>query len=230
MTISAPTPPSAEGPQTAGMPLNPAPVTPWDTAGHAAPPAYRPLTLPIARAGTLAIIGCAAYLVGTAATAAFLVESNDTAVLATPEALFGIAALVLLAGGGILSYVTLNLWLVKARNAALAQGYPAPATWKIWAGWLIPFYSLVAPYRVMKELTFKAGTSRTSAPLVLWWAGWLAAGLSARLSDSAGSSTTMFQVTALLCVLSLAASYAGLAIVIRRISAAMDAPLPAATS
>lgn len=226
MSFSAPTPPSSEWPPSTGIAPNPAPGTPWDPAGYSAPFPNRPATPPISNAGTLAIVGCATYLAGTAAVCAFLGLTNDSPTLSSAQALSGLGAYALLLGGGIFSYVTLNLWLVKARNAALAQGYPAPERWKIWAGWLIPFYSLVAPYRVMKELAFKAGAGRTGGPLALWWAAFLASAFCARLTNLDNLSTSTLQLAGVLCVLSLAASFAGLITVIGRMSAALDAPVP----
>lgn len=218
-------------------PLNPLPPNfgpayaaspaPWNASAYPAamPPAF---TRPVSGAGALSLVGCGAYLAGTMATGAFLIVSKASKVMSTAEAFVGLGALALLFGGGLFSYITLNLWLVKARDAALTQGYPAPATWKIWAGWLIPFYSLVAPYRVMKELAFKAGPSRTSGPLALWWAGWLATGLASRFVGSTDSSGTQLQVAVLVASLALTASYVGLVILVRRIGAAIDSPVPAA--
>ncbi len=154
------------------------------------------------------------YLVAVAA-------DDDLAAALVITALFGVAFM-----GALTGYLTLCLWMIRVRDIVKPQGYPAPESWKIWAGWFIPLYSLVAPLRAMDKLAFKAGKERMTPFLTLWWGGFLVTNIASRLTDITSIEASIVLVLTAVEAVAALVSLAGLLVLIARISTVATTPPP----
>lgn len=118
-----------------------------------------------------AIIGTASLTVAVVVTSWYMVVvDSGTAEFSTS---LGLALSAFTFAAAIAGYVTLCRWMQAVRTRLAEVRQPAPPTWKIWWGWIIPFYNLGAPYVVMRDLRVRVAAP-TSAVLTVWWATWLA--------------------------------------------------------
>lgn len=132
--------------------------------------------------------------------------------------------------GSAVGYASVVHWMLAARSRVELADYEAPPTWKVWAGWIIPFYNLVGPYRVMESLRVRVRTG-PQWTMQVWWAGWLIFIVLDRvyslIPDVNALTTSMLAIS----VVALAASYAALVNVILGVSASFQpavSPAPVA--
>lgn len=142
---------------------------------------------------------------------------------------FGAAGLFYFVGL-LFMYVAGCVWQMRVRGVAQALGRPVPATWKVWAGWWIPFYALVAPYRVMKELAEAVRTPQVTVALGVWWTGILSAQFFDRLSTFATDTAQVVGLMACKTVFDLCAAGGIFVLIIRVSAAANDAARQAAVT
>ncbi len=220
-----------------------APPTPTPSAGYGQPGGYgqpmpygTPATFPgYAPAPTREVDGHARFAKAGAIAAAVaglcLAASNYVAVSTPEDDLNGALALLALIGvavlGGLAGYLTLCTWMSRVSDIVKSQGYPTPESWKIWAGWIIPFYNLAAPVRAMDKLAFKAGKERMTLFLTLWWGGFLASSIASRLTGLANVEASTVVVLSVVEAVAALVSLAGLLVLIARISAVATIPPPA---
>ncbi len=171
-------------------------------------------------------VGAITALVGGLAWAGADYLSIDAA---DPGAAIAMLLLMLLSFvGAVTGYVTLSLWMMRVRDIVKPQGYPAPAGWQIWAGWFIPFYSLIAPVKVMNDLSYKAGKERHTPFLALWWAGWLVFAIGNNITGIETLDRAVLGLVSTVMAVAVLVSFAGLWVLIPRISRAAAAPAPQA--
>jgi len=149
--------------------------------------------------------------------AVLLADSGSIAWTSTNAAML----IVVVVMGNIVGYVSICVWMQATRTRLTAAGYDAPPTWKIWLGWLIPFYAIVAPYQVMRALRERT-TSPQAALMLTWWLGWLVYLVCDRAYGAIPTAgPTTYGVLAIGTV-ALIASYAALVRLIMTISASLQ--------
>jgi len=145
-----------------------------------------------------------------------------------PEALLGplayVGAYAIYVGSLLFLYIAGNLWISRVREVVAAEGYPVPPTWKIWAAWFIPFYNLVGPYQVMRDITYKAGTEALKSKLAMWWGGWLGSGAVAYFASFSEDPAVAIPVDILGTGLALMSMWALLGL-ITEVTAAAEVPV-----
>ncbi|GII99417.1 uncharacterized protein DUF4328 [Sediminihabitans luteus] len=153
--------------------------------------------------------------------------------LATVNAYDAVNAFYVLAliAAGVVSIV----WLWKSRRFAEAHSpgwhHARSRVW-VWLGWFVPVVSFWFPLQVVRDVR-AASVERRSAPLGLWWAGWLGLGVSANLSRNLLRSADLDSWSALplfetLGALASLAALVGWALLVREIGRGqLDASLAA---
>jgi len=136
----------------------------------------------------------------------------------TGETALSLDALTLVTGIG--SWFLLSAWMNSVRDALAAQGDEAPATWKVWGGWLIPVYALFGPFLVMRQLSARVDLGTVRAR---WWASFLFANLM-MLQSSLYAGTVLAPIGRTAAAVSLSFSYMALRTIIKRTTASVDLP------
>ena len=208
-------PPGTAVPATAAGPAYPSPMPDGPQPIY---PGYSPPPLSVSGHARWAKVGAVCAAVASLCLAA----SNYLFVTTADDDLAGALAVLALVGiailGGVTGYVTVCLWMIRVRDIVKPQGYPAPESWKIWAGWFIPFYCLVAPVKAMSDLGHKAGKGRLNGFLTLWWAGLLVTTLAGRIAEAEGIDAGTVTSAAVVQAAAAIASLVGLMALIPRIS------------
>lgn len=218
--------PSGTAPTPPPLPSQVAPMPgPGEPAFAAPPPTIGESRLvALVAASVLLVTG---LLLSVATSTSWDVDPNDPANL-TQSLGYGAAGLFYMLGL-LFMYVAGCVWQMRLRGVAQALGRPVPATWKVWAGWWIPLYSLVAPYRVMRELAEAVRAPQVNVALGIWWTGILAGQFFDRLSMFATDDAQMVGLMACKTLFDLCAA-GGIIVLIVRVSAAANEAARQATA
>jgi len=176
---------------------------------------------PLGAQPIVAIVATGAYTLADALlTGMFLWLQSGSYPLATAEAITSLGLVVLIVSG-IGAYVALCIWMQAVRNRLSEARYDVPPVWKIWAGWLIPFYALVAPFNVMKGLRVRVlwGSDKL---VNVWWSTFLVSSFIARYSSAGAFGGEANVLLPILSSILLVGSFAALVVVIRSTSASLE--------
>jgi len=124
---------------------------------------------------------------------------------------------------GLAAWLTLCLWMSRAKEAVDQRGFTGPTTWKIWLAWFVPLYSIVAPCLVMSDLMVRKRTVWTRLAMIGWWGGWVTCvylGQFSFLFTADDATERVAQITQI----AMMVSYVGVVCVVLLISRDLDRP------
>jgi|GEM_PF-5783841 len=173
---------------------------------------------PLGNEPLFAIIGTALATVAVVASSWYMFAVDSGAIEFNASLGLAQSAFVFLAA--IAGYVTLCRWMQAVRTRLVEVRQPAPPTWKIWWGWIIPFYNLGAPYVVMRDLRARVA-SGNSAVLTVWWTTWLAGYFIAWMLSVAGAGSDIANAMIVAGAVTMIACFVCLVPLIRSISASL---------
>jgi len=180
------------------------------------------MALPTMNRGIVAIVCMGLYTLATCWPLVWLLHVLDRGTVDDPVKTLGVFSFYTVTSG-FAAWLTLGLWMSRAKESVDERGLAGPSTWKIWLAWFIPIYGLFAPCLVMSDLMVNKRTVWTRLAMVGWWGGWVIAvfvGQISRLVTASGAIGALVWISLVAMVI----SYLGVVCVVLMISRGLDRP------